>query len=72
MRPPHVGAAPPPEEGGAPDVVPSSSWSSRWLYVAVGLLVILIVLFLVLSAYLWFAPVDFWRWLLGLWGFRVP
>jgi predicted component of type VI protein secretion system len=68
-RPAQAVAASPPERGRAPS---PPRRHSRWLYVAVGFLIILILLFIALSAYLWFAPVDFWRWLLGLWGFRVP
>ncbi len=76
----HRATPPPPsrdaqvQETPSPPVAasPPQRSPSRWLYVAVGFLIILILLFIILSFYLWFAPVDFWRWLLGIWGFRVP
>ncbi len=53
----------PNDGGGAPP---------RWLYFLVGVLLVLLALCLGLAAYLWFAPVSFWEWLVGVLGLSLP
>ncbi len=58
----------------APPIEPDRRPSSfpRWFGVNAVILLVLIVLCIALAAYLWFSPIAFWNWLLGLLGFSVP
>jgi len=51
---------------------PESSERPRWLYIVIGILVVLICLCVALAVYLWFAPVTFWERVFGLLGIPMP
>lgn len=44
----------------------------RWLYVVIGILVVLICLCVALAVYLWFAPLTFWQRVFDLVGIPMP
>ncbi len=64
-----------PPEGVAPEGLPELEEKpkrSRWVYIVIGVLVLLICLCVGAAAGLWFAPVEFWEWLFDLVGIPLP
>ncbi|MCD6286232.1 MAG: FHA domain-containing protein [Anaerolineae bacterium] len=51
---------------------PEPSKRPGWLYIVIGILVILICLCVALAVYLWFAPVAFWERAFDLLGIPMP
>lgn len=51
---------------------PTERQRSKWMYVLIGLLAIMLCLCIALAVYIWFAPPSFWEWLFDLFGLPLP
>lgn len=56
----------------APEETSEPSERPRWLYIVIGILVVLICLCVALAVYLWFAPLTFWQRVFDLVGIPMP
>ena len=62
----------PPPAARAPRSEPAEKKQPTWLYVVVGLLIILLCLCVASAVYIWFAPREFWDWLFNLFSLPLP
>ncbi len=61
-----------PEEMAVPADLKPSPAASRWHYVLIAVLLILICACAAMAAYLWFAPVEFWQKIFRLFNIPLP
>jgi hypothetical protein len=69
-RAPHWGARSP--AAAAQRSEPVEKKQPTWLYVVIGLLIILLCLCVASAVYIWFAPREFWDWLFNLFSIPLP
>jgi hypothetical protein len=51
---------------------PAEKQQPKWLYVVIGLLVVVLCLCVATAVYIWFAPREFWDWLFDLFNIAFP
>jgi hypothetical protein len=71
LQSPHVPMGGPLPQRVAEPEQPAEEQRPRWVYVLIGLLVLLLCLCVGTAVYIWFAPREFWDWLFNLFSLTL-